>query len=362
MISKILQTAISNSILGWKRPVHLILHVTSYCNARCGMCFTWRRLNKGNKDLTLEEIKKIAQILNKLIFLDISGGEPFLRPDLEKILVVFEKFSPGVYVNLPTNCLLSKTIENKTHQILKKTNLPVSLNLSLDGLEKTHDRIRGRKGNFAKVRQTFERLSQIKKDYPRLSLKISTCVSKQNFSELGKLADFVQKKMKGVDFHTLILVRGNPRDQDFTLPPLEELVSKKKTFFNIWQNYNYGKNLGLIGDKVANVAHRYFLNLYLQTLREKKMALPCLAGRAHAVIYANGDLSLCELRPPIGNLRKVNFDFWKLWSSPGAEKQRQEISQNRCFCTHGCNWTDNVFFNSLSYPKIGLEFLKQYFD
>ena len=88
------------------------------------------------------------------------------------------------------------------------------------------------------------------------------------------------------------------------------------------------------------------------------MAMPCLAGKAHVVIYANGDVSFCELRSPIGNLRKVGFDFGKLWQSAEAQKQREEIKRNTCYCAHGCNWTDNVFFNLKAYPILIKEFLK----
>ncbi|MFZ5366481.1 MAG: radical SAM protein [Patescibacteria group bacterium] len=359
MISKVLKTALVSSLFGWQQPKHLIFHVTSRCNARCGMCFVWKRLNK-NKDLTLEEIEKIAKILPGLIFLDISGGEPFLRDDLTQILAIFEKESPGVYVNLPTNGLMPERIEKETRKILRETDLSISLNLSLDGLEKTHDEIRGVKGNFEKVLQTYRRLAQVKKENPRLSLKVATVVSKLNFHELEGLADFVKREMKEIDFQTLILVRGEPADKSFTLPPLEELKKQQSTFFEIWQNYGYGKNLGWFGSKVANSSHRFLFHLYLKTLKEKKMSLPCLAGNAHVVVFANGDLSFCELRQPIGNLRKVNFNFWSLWQGKEAQKQRQEIAQNACFCTHGCNWTDNIFFSLKTYPFLVRELIRSF--
>ena len=359
MIAKVFKKAIFGSVFGFKKPVHLILHVTSHCNARCGMCFVWRRLNK-DKDLTLGEIGKIAKTLNNLVFLDISGGEPFLRDDLDQILATFARYSPGAYVNLPTNGLLPEKIKKKTGEILQKTNLPISLNLSLDGLEKTHDRIRGVKGCFKKVLLTYKGLTKIKTGYSRLSLKVATVITNQNLAELENLADFVKKEMPEVDFHTLILFRGEPPDKSFRLPPLSELEEKKLLFVKIWQDYGYGKNLGWLGSKVANVSHLYLLDLYLKTLTEKKMVLPCLAGLAHAVIFANGDLALCELRKPLGNLRKVDFDFERLWSSKEAEKQRKEITQNSCFCTNGCNWTDNVFFNLKNYPALTQELIRSF--
>lgn len=352
MISQIVQKAFMGIIFGWKKPTHLILHVTGHCNSRCGMCFAWKRLNHKEEELTLKEMEKIAQSLGHLTFLDISGGEPFLREDLPAVLEVFDKYCRPGYVNIPTNCLLPVKIAESLQTILDNTNFPVSLNLSLDGLPKTHDKIRGVKGNFAKVEETWQRVKVLKKKYPKLSVKISTVVSNQNLEEIKELSELVVSKMKGIDFHTLILMRGNPLSSQFSLPPLKQLESYKDLFFKIWSNYHYGKNLGGIGERVANISHRYFFNLYLRALKEHKMALPCLAGRAHVVIYANGDVSLCELRGPVGNLKKADFDFQELWQSKEAGRQRQEIAQNKCFCTHGCNWQDNVFFNPVSYPQL----------
>lgn len=357
MIAKVLKTAFVTSFFGWKKPAHLILHVTSRCNARCRMCFVWQRLNK-DKDLTLREIEKIAKTLKNLTFLDISGGEPFLRDDLAQILAIFEKESPDVYVNLPTNGFLPEKIKRDIKTILQKTHLPISLNLSLDGLKATHDKIRGVRGSFTRVLQTYQRLEQVKRQSPRLSLKIATVISRENFGEIEKLALFVKEEMKGIDFHTLILVRGEPPNPNFVLPPLRELEAKKEAVFKIWQSYDYGSNLGSFGERIANTSHRYLFNLYLKTLKEKKMVWPCLAGRAHVVIFANGDVAFCELRKPIGNLRDVSFDFRKLWFSKDAQKQRGEIAHNFCFCTNGCNWTDNIFFNPKTYPFLIRELIR----
>lgn len=351
MITRVLKKSLISSVTGWRQPAHLIFHVTSRCNAHCGMCFAWQRLNK-DRDLSLVEIEKVARELPNLLFLDLSGGEPFLRNDLAEILTIFEKYSPGVYVNLPTNGLLAAKIEEETRRILAKTSLPLSLNLSLDGLEKTHDRIRGVKGSFVKLQLTFKKLAEVKKNDPRLSLKVVTVVSNQNFEELERLVSFVENEMVGVDFHALTFIRGQPADKNFALPSLKEIDKKRELFFDTWDYYGYTKSLGKLGSKTANIAHRYLFDLYLRTLRERKMAFPCLAGQSQAVVYANGDLAFCELLPPIGNLRKVNFDFQKLWWSKKAERQRQRISQNKCFCTHGCVWTDNLFFNPRTYPRI----------
>jgi hypothetical protein len=48
-------------------------------------------------------------------------------------------------------------------------------------------------------------------------------------------------------------------------------------------------------------------------------------------VYANGDVSVCELHEPLGNLRTNSF--WEIWNSANAQKLRQSIAQKECYCT-----------------------------
>jgi hypothetical protein len=49
------------------------------------------------------------------------------------------------------------------------------------------------------------------------------------------------------------------------------------------------------------------------------------------VVYANGDVGLCETHPPIGNLRKNTFP--EIWESEAAEQLRGSIRRKECYCT-----------------------------
>ncbi len=47
---------------------------------KCEHCFYWRQLNQPD-DLTFEELVKLSKELGRIENLNLSGGEPFLRPD-----------------------------------------------------------------------------------------------------------------------------------------------------------------------------------------------------------------------------------------------------------------------------------------
>jgi len=57
-----------------------------------------------------------------------------------------------------------------------------------------------------------------------------------------------------------------------------------------------------------------------------------MAGKLSAVVYANGDVSVCECLPPLGNLRDKKFS--DLWRSADAQKVRQNIRNKKCYCTN----------------------------
>ena len=60
------------------------LIVTYRCNAKCYMCNTWQHPSQKADEFGLELIDKIP---GGLKFLNITGGEPFLRDDIEEIVV-----------------------------------------------------------------------------------------------------------------------------------------------------------------------------------------------------------------------------------------------------------------------------------
>jgi len=59
------------------------LIVTYRCNARCCMCHTWQHPSKKDEEFTPDLVNKIPDSLK---FINITGGEPLLRDDLDEIL------------------------------------------------------------------------------------------------------------------------------------------------------------------------------------------------------------------------------------------------------------------------------------
>ena len=70
--------------------------------------------------------------------------------------------------------------------------------------------------------------------------------------------------------------------------------------------------------------------------------MPCTAGQTSVVIDYNGDVRVCELRKPIGNLRRYGMNFNEFWGSLERKIEVRQVELDQCFCTHICFMYDSM--------------------
>ena len=336
-------------------PVYLIFNVTYRCNSRCITCFAWRDLKNSDikKELKLSEVKKISSKLKKIEWLLLSGGEPFLRKDIDEICYVFYKQNKTRRITIPTNGLDPKVIGYKTESILKKCRkAKVVISLALDDIGEKHDKIRGVKGNFKKLMESYSRLSRLKKRYKNLSINLNTVLFNVNIKNVKNITEYVLKNMPDVDFHGFELLRGLPRNSKLKTPLWQEYELVLKVIKKYWKNYDFYK-MGLA--RLIKSAKILARDIELESLKKGKRIIPCYAGSISGVIGAYGDVQLCELMGKVGNLRDVNYDFKKAWFSKPAEHQRKIIKKREyacAICTHSCFVASTLLFDPKMYPKL----------
>lgn len=350
MINKIKYSFIKNRL---KKPIYLIFFVTSKCNSKCKHCFFSDELNnKFEKDLSLEEINNFSKQLGKLIWLDLSGGEPFLREDIFEIYKIFVNNNKVESFSIPTNGILTEKIYSDVKKMLEYGKIKnLNITLSIEGTKSLHDNTRGVKC-YDKVLETYRRLEPLKREFPQLSIMVSTVITNKNYNHLEELDKELKEKMPLLDFHNIEIMRGDPLDKDYSAPNTEQLEKIKPIIFRIWASYNYYKSK--LEARIANNAKRILYNSYINILKERKQPWPCLAGRVHCVLYYNGDISMCELLEPIGNIRKNSFK--EIWNSEKADDVREAAKKAqflKCFtCTHSCFQITNLIFNHKYWPKL----------
>lgn len=329
MIRKIILNALQN-----KKPVHLILHVTDRCELRCQTCFNKKT---NNIDLHIEDIKKLSKYIDNPLWLEISGGEPFLRKDLLEICALFNTN----LISISTNGQNPKGIFRTVANIRKKLEKSIVLNIavSIDGFQKTNDYIRG-KNSFSNALKTLNLLKKI----PNIKVKVNTVLCKQNYKEILEFMKFIQTLRP--DFHSIILLRGKPKNPVFKLPSLKELTSIKEDMFKIWAEYNYGIS-NPIQKRILQNYQRLSFETSLKIIGKKEQIPKCLAGIKHLVIKPGGNVSFCEMLNNIGNIKYNPIN--EILKSKKASVQRKKIKTGKCFCYHNCNMLDNFFLNPSQY-------------
>ena len=150
---------------------YLELQITDRCNLRCRHCYIGQR--KDN-ELSLSRIKKVLNEFEEMQGLRvlITGGEPLLHSRFAEINGMLPRFF--LRKILFTNGLLL----NK--KILKNLNVD-EIQISIDGLEKAHDSLRGI-GSFKKAIEAVK--SAIDTGF---EVSISTMVHPENLGDFDKM-------------------------------------------------------------------------------------------------------------------------------------------------------------------------------
>jgi len=332
-INKLSRIVFSNH----ETPPFLIFFVTSKCNLKCKHCFYWKNMGDSTSDLTFNEIENISEQLGKLYNLLLSGGEPFLRKDIVEICEVFYRNNQVGKLSIPTNGFLPGDIYNGVKEIL--SNCPkqsLDIQLSIDGLKDYHDNLRGRKGSFDRVLETYKLLSGLKNKFKNLSINTTSIIVNDNVDELHRLQKFIKTNMKHIDNIYFGLLRGQPRESHFSLP----VVSKLREIKELINNTNT--------NRLNILLNNILFNLQIDTLTGNKQVIDCIAGNLMGVIDSNGDVRLCELLEPVGNVRQMQFS--QIWRSQAADTQRDYIRKS-CFCTHECFIVPSILYNPKNYLK-----------
>jgi radical SAM protein with 4Fe4S-binding SPASM domain len=349
-------------------PSYFIFYPTNRCNLKCSHCFYHDSLNKKHNELNISEINTFTKTMDSILHLILTGGEPYLRDDLDKIIEIFYKNTNAKLITIPSNGWYFNKIFNVINKVLVSCpNLILNQQISLDGIGIEHDKIRmdkfsdNKKNSFERAAETIVMLKELKKKYDnRINIGIITTFTNQNQYEFKKIVEYFFNHFQP-DNISINLVRGNPKEKvnlNLDINLYDEAVKFRDELY--YQKKMSGQK-NFTGNKIAT-ASRILLNEYvLKTQKEGKYSLPCFAGNISGVMYSEGDVYPCELldeKHKIGNIREYRLNFKDLWLSIKADKEKKFIKETKCFCTHECFNHANIVFNPKLFPKIISKSLK----
>lgn len=336
-------------------PSYFIFYPTSRCNLSCSHCFYYDSINKKFNELTLEEIDKFTKTMDPLLHLILTGGEPYLRHDIDDIVKIFYKNTSVPIISIPSNGFFeSRMIEKIRNMMNSCPDLVLNQLISLDGLEPEHDDIRGLKGSFSKAINTIKALKKLQEEYGRINIGTITTFTSKNQHNFKNIIRGIYEIARP-DNITITLVRGNPKEKvnvNLDMKLYKEGVEYRDSLYFSKQMPGLTR---FTGNKLAT-ASRIVLNEKVQQIYETdKCQMPCYAGNLSGVMYPEGQVHPCEILEDshkIGNIRDFDLDFRKLWLSRKAKYEVKFIRDTKCFCTHECFNTVNILFNAKFYPRL----------
>jgi radical SAM protein with 4Fe4S-binding SPASM domain len=286
----------------YSAPLSVIWDLTYECNLKCKHCLVGAGSPMGD-ELSTEEITGIIdQLVEMKVFsITFSGGEPLLRKDFFDILNYASARNLGI--KLSTNGLLV------TDRVIKRLDdiRIFAVQISVDGMEKTHDTFRGGKGAYRKAVNALEKL--VAAGYWTI---VSAMITKYNRHEIRsilekaislgvatfKLSAFIPTGRGSKNITRLSLSMAETKDLALEMRELQDKY-RHKIQFDIEGTYCWlldapPNNLKLTRDRAARVG--------------------CSAGRSQLVISPNGNVLSCPFLCDfvVGDLRKDKVtDIWR---------------------------------------------------
>jgi len=327
-------------------PNQVILFITSLCNFACETCFYSEKLNDTKNDLTFEELQKISSNFQEIRLLLLTGGEPYLRKNFFEIMKLFYDNNKVRKLHLPTNGYAKKKIRDDTTRMLNELpKLEINIGISLDALYEKHDLISQKIGAFEKAIETQDMLIDLEKKYKNLSTRFYTVLSNDNIEETEKLFEFIVKRY-GYEKIGFSPLRGDPANPSLKPPTPLEWEKMFKMYKKFVKSNPLNFKQFLLNRKANNF---YKINKHVMkgngfvVGNEKNFGkFQCSAGNNICVIDADGEVRVCELKDPVGNLRNYNYDIRKIIN----KKQKHD-----CTCTHACFQNASIDVSPLNYIK-----------
>jgi len=328
-------------------PINYTFSLTYNCNSDCSTC---RITSRKAIDLTFLEYKKIFNNLGKSPYwATFSGGEPFLRKDIVKIITTFYDICKPKVINIPTNGLLiEKIVRNVKHICEKCPNSQIIINLSIDAIGEQHDRIRNVDDNYTNVINTFKKLKKL--ENKNLSVGIHTVISKFNVDNFASIANSLMALHP--DQYITEIAEERHELQTIGLGVTPSLINYKAAVDFLIHRIKH-TDIKKQMNKITQSFRLQYYTMVKNILRDKKQIIPCYAGITSTQISPDGDVWVCCVKAkPLGSLKKNNYDLKKVWRSKALTLARNEIKEKKCYCPLANAAYTNILMDTKTFLRV----------
>jgi MoaA/NifB/PqqE/SkfB family radical SAM enzyme len=281
--------------------------VTYRCNARCNMCDCFHYPTNPEEEIPLSTIQKLPH----LNFANITGGEPFIRKDIDEIVDILRGKADRVVIS--SNGYFSDRI-----LALFKKRQDIGIRLSIEGLPKSNDAIRGMPDGFDRGLKTLLTLV----DMGVKDVGFGMTVQEMNSNDLVTLYN-LSNHMK-MEFATATL------HNSFYFRKTDNKINNKEIVAKAFETLI---NKLLKSNSLKKWFRAYFNHGLINYIYGQARLLPCNMGKNGFFLDPYGDILPCNgmaEKMSMGNLNKKTFN--EIWQSELANKVRQTVKS----CDRNC--------------------------
>lgn len=326
-------------------PLKLNLCLTYWCQYKCKTCNIWQR--KPTDELTTEEIVRLVDENPNINWLDLTGGEIFLRRDIDAIFeAIVTGWSRLAILHFPTNGFQTDRIVSSVERIAGRGPARTIVTVSVDGDEALNDDIRGIKGGFRRQMETFRALRRIPGVITALGMTLST----HNLGQFDRTFAACARECPGLgvdDIHLNVAQRSSHYYANTDLAAVDPDPMSARAEIKKYRN--------LRGH--ARTPQQFLENTYLRHLdrylETGRTPMPCHALRASCFIDPWGVVYPCiTYSRPIGRLRETGMRLDPIWNDAKTARVQQEIWNGQCpQCWTACEAYQSILGNALSFRR-----------
>ncbi|MEH2007624.1 nif11-class peptide radical SAM maturase 3 [Nostoc sp.] len=334
----------------YRRISYAVWEITLKCNLACQHCGSRAGHVRANELSTAEALDLVRQMAEVGITeVTIIGGEAFLRPDWLEIAQAIT--SSGMLCGMTTG---GYGITLETAHRMKEAGISV-VSVSVDGLEATHDRLRGRQGSWQWAFKTMSNLKQA-----GIPFGCNTQINRLSAPEFPQIYEHLRDAGIFAWQIQMTVPMGNAADNSEILLQPYELLDVYPMIARVAQR---AKREGVKLQPGNNVG---YYGPYERMLRGGGDAWTfwqgCTAGLSTLGIEADGAIKGCPSLPTTaytgGNirdysLRRIIEETEELRFNLGADTPKGtshlwgfcKTCEFAELCRGGCSWTAHVFFD-----------------
>ncbi|GAB4194898.1 MAG: GDL motif peptide-associated radical SAM/SPASM maturase [Coleofasciculaceae cyanobacterium] len=334
----------------YHRTSYAVWEITLKCNLACSHCGS-RAGQSRAKELSTEEAFDLVQQMAEVGIREVTliGGEAFLRPDWLQIAEAVNQ--AGMRCTMTTGGF---GISLETARRMKEAGI-ASVSVSIDGLEETHDRLRGKKGSWQHAFKTMNNFREV-----GIFFGCNTQINRLSAPEFPLIYEHIRDAGAKAWQIQLTVPMGNAADNtDILLQPYELLdvypmlarVTRRAHREGV--DVQPGNNIGYYGP---------YERLMRGRGEEWGFWQGCAAGLSTLGIEADGAIKGCPSLPTSaytgGNIRdrslrdiiehtdELRFNLGA--GTPQGTAHLWGFCKTCKFaelCRGGCSWTAHVFFD-----------------